>query len=244
MFKWSDTDKIVLPVMLVAIIFIAVFLWCLLKGKNEKIRKIPLQIIAVIVIMLEISKQVYYLTTTYITYALPIHFCTLVLILMPLSQFLPKKVAEYFKSPTLVFSLIISVLIYIHPKSMIGDATATIFTSFPSFHTFAFHFCVVAYSIFSIALNDYTPRLKHCFVLCGTVAFYGCYAVPLAFSLNANYVNILYSYFEPLEQFRQSCGQVAYDILLFLIGVIGSCLVLILYWSVFNLIKRNKEKKL
>ena len=244
MFKWSESDKIAIPITLTIIIVLAIILNFTLKNKSEKIKKLPLQILALIVVVLEFGKQFYFIVLdTYELYALPIHFCTLILVLMALSQFLPSKIAKFFKAPAFVFSIIVFALVLVHPSSMIGKATSNIFGNFKNFHTFTFHFTVIAYPIFSIALSNYKPRLKDCINICCTVVFYATYAVPLAFHFKANYVNILYSFFEPLENFRLSAGQVAYDILLFLIGISAGCLVLIIYWSIDKLILKIKEKK-
>ena len=142
-----------------------------------------------------------------------------------------------------MFSIIVIALVLVHPSSMIGNSTSNIFGDFKNFHTFTFHFTVIAYPIFSIALSNYTPKLKDCINLCCTILFYASYAVPLAFHLNSNYVNILRSDFAPLENFRLACGQVAYDIVLFLIGISASCLILIIYWSINKIILKIKEKK-
>lgn len=239
MFKWSQTDKIWLPCMLVAIVVIAILLHCLLKNKSDKTKKIPLQIISVFVVILEIAKQIYFLSTTYETYALPIHFCTLVFLTFPLAQFLPEKVASWLKAPAFAFSFVILILLCVHPSSMIGNATSNIFANFKNFHTFAFHFAVVAYFVFSVALDNYQPKPKHCLSICAFVLLYASYAVPLAFHLNSNYVNILYSNFEFLENFRLSAGQLAYDLILFAAGVGAGCLITILYW----LLKKKKRRK-
>ena len=244
MFVWSESDKIVIPITLSIIIVLGFVLHFLLKNKSEKIKKLPLQILAIIVIVLEVCKQCYFIFfDTYVVYALPIHFCTLIFVLMGLSQFLPDKFAKFFKAPAFVFSFMVLVLVLVNPSSMIGNATSNIFGNFKMFHTFTFHFTVIAYSIFSIALANYKPKLKDCIYICCTVAFYATYAVPLAFHLNSNYVNILYSFFQPLENFRQSAGQVAYDIVLFLIGMGAGCLILIGYWLICKMILKIKEKK-
>ena len=56
MFKWSDADKIAIPVMMLIVAALAVALAFLLRGKSEKVKNVPLHIIAGLMIALEVAK--------------------------------------------------------------------------------------------------------------------------------------------------------------------------------------------
>lgn len=229
MFKWSVSDKTVIPVTVLIICAFAVGLYFLLRKKSARLKRIPLQILSVFVVGLEIAKQIYYYNNPDFTYyILPLHFCSLILLLMPLSQLFGERVGKIFKPMAFVYSILVFILVLANPYALIGNSTSDIFGSFHNVHTYFFHFTVIAYLIFSVALNDYEPKFIHCInVSCG-IAIYAAYAVPCAYLLNTNYVNILYSYFEPLENFRIWAGQVWYNIVLFLVAVIGACALCVL----------------
>lgn len=243
MFIWSKSDKIALPIAIAVVFLLAIIFRLTLKNKRNSIKTLPLKTLAVMGVVLEIAKQIYFIfiADVYIKYALPFHFCTLILITLPLAQFLPNKISKYLKAPAVIFSLLVFLLVLIHPSSMIGNATANLL-KFTSFHTFTFHFVVVAYGVFSIFLEDYAPSLKHFWTLIGYVAFYASYGVPMAFTFNSNYIKILSAKEIPfLEQFRLNCGQLAYDVLLFTGITVIAILVLTVYYLIYNLIKRGKN---
>lgn len=241
MFKWSDSDKIAIPIMLAIVIMLCVGFHFLLKNKSEKIKRIPLISIASLLIMLEVAKQLYFIIKgTYTANHIPAHFCSLIVIIIALAEFLPKKLSKYLDVPSIIFPIICALLILIHPKAMIGNSSSGIFASFPNFHAFMFHALVVAYPLLKLTLIRFELKLSYCFSLACCIVFYGCYAIPIAFAFNNNYVNILWSMFEPLEKFRQSCGQVLYDIVLFLIGV-GASIGLYLIWYFID--KKTKQRR-
>lgn len=248
MFTWSKTDAILIPLMLAVFIVVALVLRFLLRNKGQFIKKIPLQIITLVVVVIEVAKQIYYHNNSEFTYyVLPIHFCSLFMVLMPLSQFCGNKAGSFFKPMTFVYSSLVFILVLANPNALIGQSTSDIFGSFHNIHTFIFHFSVIAYFIFSIALGDYQPKLKHCMNVSFGIVIYAAYAIPCAYHLQTNYVNILYCYFEPLEKFRLWAGQVWYNVVLFLIGVASACFICILSYlinrSYLRLLENMKSKR-
>ena len=248
MFDYNLWDAIVIPLTTVILIAAAVCLRFALKNAKPVYRTLPLKIIAVFVPLLEVAKQIYYnVFEDFTLYILPLHFCSLFFLFMPLSQFGFKKVREFFKPMTVIYALLVTILVYVNPHALIGNSASALFASFHNTHTFLYHFSVIAYFIFSVALGDYRPRYKHCInVSCG-IAIYVSYAVPCAYLLNTNYVNILYSAFKPLEDFRLWAGQVAYNVVLFTISVAAVCLICVasclIYKAVTKLpLKKNAEE--
>lgn len=82
---------LIVPSFIVFIVF-AVILGKLLKGKSEKTRYLPLQIITLVLLALEFMKQGYNMKDDgYDLYALPFHYCSLFLYLLPLHSFYKGK---------------------------------------------------------------------------------------------------------------------------------------------------------
>ena len=243
MFRWSDSDKIAIPIMLGCIILVSVALFFILRNKNEKIKRIPFKIISLSLIILEVVKQIYFISTgTYTARQIPAHFCSLIVIIIALNEFLPKKFSKWLDASSVVFPIIALVLLLVDPKSMIGSSSSNIFKNFPTFHAFMFHALVVAYPILKLTTIKIEHNLKYCFTFVGIIVFYASYAVPIAFKFNHNYINILKSAFPPLEKFRLACGQLAYDLVLFVIGVSVSILIYLIWYFIEKLVKKRRNK--
>ena len=72
---WSSIHaKTVLPSISVMIVLAITIGW-LLRNKSEKIRMIPIQVISVVILLLEVAKQIYCIVTGYDLYSIPLHFC-------------------------------------------------------------------------------------------------------------------------------------------------------------------------
>lgn len=250
MFKWSKSDALVLPIALAVIIVSAVVMRLILRNKSEFYRSLPLKFLAALIVALEIGKQLEYIIwLSYSVYVLPMHFCSTFIWLMPLAQFTKGKVKDFFKPMPLFYSFLVFVLMYVYPHVLLGDATSYLFDNFSASHSFLYHHTIVAYLIFSIALGDYKPRKKDWISLVAGVAFYTTYAVPVAYTLKSNYVNILYSSFPPFEALRQSLvkinyvfGQVVYDFILFAVAVLAIVFVWYIYCVIYNCVHRSKAK--
>lgn len=243
MFKWSCDDKIAIPILLVIIIGSSILLRFLLKNKSEKVKQFPLCIISITLIVLEVAKQIYFgVSGIYTKNTLPIHFCSFIIILIALTQFLPKKVSRWLEAPSVVFTLMVLLLVLVHPKSTIGDTSKTMFTSFPNFHIFYFHALVMWYPVLKLSLTKFDLKAKYCLVIVGCILIYGAYAVPLAYTLGNNYLNILSNVVPIFERFRLAYGQVLYNIVWFL-GLIVVCLgVYFLWYGINKLLEKRRDK--
>ena len=242
MFNWSKGDAMILPVALITIIICAVILRVILKKKGEKWRRLPLRILAVFIVLLEVAKQIYYNTYEPFTlYVLPLHFCSTFIWLIPLAQFTKGKANEFFRPMPFCYSIVVILLMYAFPRVLLGNATSAVFANFHNVHTFLYHHAIVAYFIFSLLLNDYKPQKGDYVPLVAGVAFYTAYAVPIAYALDVNYVNILKSDFAPFEQLRLAAGQVVYNIVLFLFAVAAILCIWLVYYKLYNVV--NKRRK-
>ncbi len=244
MFNYSISQRTIMPIALLVMILISIGLRFLLKNKSDNVKNIPLTVIAFMLLGLEIGKQVYYIFfVEYITYALPFHFCTLVIFVIIFTQIFGKKLNAFFKPIAFSFSGLVTFMLYIAPTSLIGNSLDNLFLNYYTFHTFAFHHLVVLYFILTICLGTYSPKLTDCVKNVGGIIFYGLYAVPIAFKLNTNYVNILKSTIGFLENFRLTYGQFVYDAIWFLFCSICASLICIAYYYILKLIGFIKNKK-
>lgn len=243
MFKWSQCDLIAIPITILIIVVVAVACYFIFKEKSDKLKNIPLHIISGSLILLEVIKQIYYISSgNYPANVIPVHFCSLIVVIIAFAQFAPRKIAKFLDVPSVIFSIILILLLLVHPSALLGKSSSGIFLSFPNFHAFVFHALVMAYPILKLTLLRFDLKIKQSIMsLICCIVFYASYAIPLAFHLNINYMNILNSYFQPLENLRLACGQVVYDIVLFLLGMGGSIMLFFVWYLIDKKTKKEKN---
>jgi hypothetical protein len=193
--------------LLPAILVMVLLGWLLrrwLGGKDLKVRLIPLQIIACLLLALEVGKQVISLLRGYDLYHLPFHFCSLYIFMVPLMAFCKEKhrPVVFRIVPALGISLFLLMLLY--PNLIYGPwDVRNFFTEYMSFHTVAFHNLVMLATVLILALDlrampdkaDPKP------VLWFTVGFCAVSAT-MAQLLKTNFANFYQCNIPPLEAVR------------------------------------------
>lgn len=241
---WSESEKIVLPIMLVCIIAIAVVVGIILKNKSKKIKSLPLQIVAGIVVILELIKQIRNIVTGFSPWALPLHFCSLFLFFFPFAQFGTEKSKTYGKPVALICALAMFLLFYINPGSVIGDSSANVFANFGSFHTFTFHHLVILYVALSFALGDYTPKKKDFLSVLIIMGAYYIIGMSASHIFDVNYCNFLTSNIGFMESLRLSAGKLVYSIAMFFAITGGTTFLCYLYYLVDSFIRKKSAQKM
>ena len=84
---WTRQHAVTLLPSLAVMLLLAVGLKLWLGKKSFRVRMIPIQIIAVLLVLLEIGKQALSLKQGYDLYCLPFHFCSLFIFMLPLMAF-------------------------------------------------------------------------------------------------------------------------------------------------------------
>ena len=77
MVEWTKSEGVVLPIALAVCLVLAVVISVLTAKKSEKIRRIPLMILAIVVWGLEIAKQTLSARGGYNLWSIPLHFCSI-----------------------------------------------------------------------------------------------------------------------------------------------------------------------
>lgn len=243
MFEYSIAELIVLPCMIAAIALICTVLGLLLKNKPDNIRAIPLQVIAGIIIVLEIIKQIIAIVNGYSAWTIPLHFCSLFVFFIPLAQFTKGRFQQTMKPVAFTAAMALVLLFYINPTSVIGSSCADVFGSFSDFHTFTFHHLAILYLPLSIVLKNYKPSKKDFLSVLLVMGVYFVVAMPLAHILDANYCNFLTSNIPFMEQLRLAAGQWVYSFAMLLVIVGGTSLLCFgYYWLIFWIDKLRQKK--
>jgi len=241
---WTLTHLITMIPTFVVFFGIAFLVGFLLRGKSEIIRSIPLQIIAAILIIMEVIKQTRsFGENGYDLYSLPFHFCSLFLYILPLHAFYRFKPRPIIDSLTVMLTASLFFNMLVMPANIYGEgAILDMFKSFSSFHTVVFHNLVVLYMMLTISLKAYKMNLKRDVIV--SVIFLAAYviiATVLSYSLKTNFHNLYQCNVEFIWNFvlklKEKIGwiiQAAYVFVLFIATLIfglGS------YFAIFGLDK-------
>lgn len=170
---WTKNHAVTLIPAIVIMILLTVFLRRCLKEKPLRVRIIPLQVIAVLLLLLEVGKQVVSLSRGYDLYHLPFHFCSLFIFALPLAAFYKgqRSQAVYEVVSSWCASLFLIMLIY--PSLIYSEwDVKNFFTEYMSFHTVSFHNLVMLAALLIPALEiGGKEGRKHKAVLLSTCGF-------------------------------------------------------------------------
>ena len=214
------------------------------RQKSLNIRMIPFQILACVIIALEIGKQALSLHEGYDLYHLPFHFCSLFIFMLPIMAFYQGKHRQAVGAITSALCASMFLLMLIYPNLIYsGAAINGFFEDYFDFHTVAFHNVVMLEFLLIIALKLHTPAQKGEPVkaILFTVGFCGVSA-SMAYILKTNFANYYSCNIPPLEALRLSLqgvlGVVLTQILyVLIISVLNILFVLLSYW-LYRLIRR------
>ena len=137
---WTPTHIRTLLPSIIGMILIAAVLRMTLGKKNITVRRIPFQILACLIVALEIGKQAVSFSHGYDLYHIPLHFCSLFLFSIPLMAFYRGKHEAVVRTVTTVLCGSAMLLMTIYP-ALIYPAwdVENYFSGYFSFHTVTFH---------------------------------------------------------------------------------------------------------
>ena len=240
---WSEADRIALPIALAIIIVITLIVWLLMRNRSEKAKSVIMQIIAGIIVVLEIIKQIVNIVNGYDTWIIPFHFCSLFIFLFPLAQFGSAKIRGIFKPVAFICALSMTVLFYVQPQGILGSSSEKMFQSFNDFHSFYFHHLVVLYTMLSVVLNNYIPKKNDWKKLLITIAIYSVIGIIMAHVLDTNYNNFLTTEIPLLREVKGVFGVVVHSINMGLVITVGTTLLTIGYYWIYFAIKNCRDRK-
>ena len=158
---WTPTHvQTLLPAILVMLAIAAVLRLALGK-KDRKIRMIPFQIFACVLVLLEIGKQGLSLYRGYDLYHLPFHFCSMLIFLPAIMAFYRGKYEKTVSCITTAVLAAVFILTAVYPDLIYSaQAVKEFTTNFFSFHTVAFHNVAMLLFVLIPALDLHEPAPK------------------------------------------------------------------------------------
>lgn len=156
---WTKEHALQLIPCVIVMLIVAFVLNRLIGKKSYKIRMIPFQVIAVILFISEVIKQVLSFINEdgYNLYHIPLHVCSLFIFLIPLMAFYNGKHRDTVRTVTCSVAMALMLFMTIYPNLIYGAGNITnFFGSYWDFHTVFFHTLVIFEFILIVAL-----RLHH-----------------------------------------------------------------------------------
>ena len=209
---WTPEHVKTLIPTLVVMLALSVLLRLWLKDKPWRVRMIPLQVVAVVLVLLEIGKQACSFARGYDLYHIPLHFCSLVLFSLPAFAFYRGKHRAAVASVTVGFTSAVFVLTAIYP-ALIYSAwdIQNYFNSFFAFHTVTFHNLAMFAFMLMVALDVYEPQKGDWRYPVFLIGGYCVIAAVCSHLISTNFNNLYRCNIEPLENVRlQMCEMLGY----------------------------------
>ena len=237
---WSQNHvKTLLPSFIVMIILGFILRIFLIK-KSEKIRMLPFQICTVILLVLEVIKQVLSFIEGYDLYHIPLHFCSLFLYLLPAMAFYNGKHKDRVRAVTTTVCGALFLLMAIYPSVIYsGEAIQGTFKNFWDFHTTVFHTIATFTFVLIVCLDLYKPNFKKDVV--SILIFFAIYcliASVVSQILKTNFNNFYHCNVPPIEDLRLSIAEsLGYGVAQTLYVVIVSIVNLIFVNLAYNLFR-------
>ena len=166
----------------------------LLSGCKRKIKYIPLQVISTLLLVLEVIKQINAASQdgSYDLFALPFHYCSLFIYLLPLHSFYHGKHSRITDATSFGILSALMLFMILMPSVVYTDENIIhFFDSYRDFHTVFFHNLVVFYFMLTLALKLYEFDVKRDLTIIGVfLSIYVVIASILAYSLKTNFHNL------------------------------------------------------
>ena len=203
---WTKTHALSLLPAVAVMLLLTLVLRRFLGNKPLKVRIIPLQIVAAILVLIEIGKQALSFRNGYDLYHIPLHFCSLFIFMLPFAAFYRGKHQEKIRCIAAALCASVTGLMLIYPDLIYSAGNVQeFFTNYFSFHTVFFHNLVVLAFLLILGLNLYEPgQKKECRVVLWFIVGYCLIAAPMAQILQTNFNNFYSCNVPPLENIRLS----------------------------------------
>ena len=233
---YNEDELTTMPAVLVILLFMALVLAFLLHDKPRRVRQIPTMVIAVALLVLEGIKQRWNALGGFDAYMLPLHYCTLFVILIPLAELCGERLSRFFRPAAAAMCFIVSMAMYSYPSGILGIACEHFGIGFEATHTFVFHHLLVLYLFLTVALGLCKPRLRDAITVGAAGVAYAMVGIPCAYIFQENYCNYLSSAIPFIEDLRLAYGQVVHAVVITLFITIGAMVGTLIYIAIHRLI--------
>lgn len=236
---WTYEHSISYIPALAVMIAVALLIRPRLIRLNEGKRRIPLFLIAIALVALELGKQAVSLSRGYNLFHIPLHYCSLFIILVPLSAILRGKIARAVTAATAAIGSALFLLMAIAPSLIYSKySVLKMAEDFIGFHSVVYHMLAVFSLILIFSLELHTPDIKHDFIpITVCVGAYSVVGGVFAQLLKTNFNNFYFCEVAEVDAMRLAMidclgyplGQCIYVILAMLVNVLFTHLAYLFY---------------
>lgn len=240
---WSVQHiKTLIPAILFMFLFGTILRFTIGK-KDETIRMIPLKIIAVLLVLLEIGKQVLSLQRGYDLYHLPFHYCSIYIFALPVIAFYRGKYKTVVREVGSALTAALFLIMLIFPSLIYSGANIDeFFQNYFSMHTVAFHNLVMLAWVLMVALDIPEFGKAEIKPLVLFLAGFCVVSATMAQVLQTNFANFYSCNIPPLENLRISLqGVLGYGLTQTLYVLIVSAVTVVfslLFYTISRLPRR------
>lgn len=203
---WTKEHAWTLLPALAVMLLVTVILRRWLLGKPQAVRMIPIQIIACILVLLEVGKQGISLYRGYDLYYLPFHFCSLFIFALPVMAFYKGRHQQQVYGVITALCGAMTLLLLIYPNLIYGSwDVRAYFEEYMSFHTVTFHNLVLLAFLLIVGLELHTPEpRKESFCIIWFVLGFCLVAATMSQLLQTNYAGFYHCNIPVFESVRVS----------------------------------------
>lgn len=200
---WTYEQAVTLIPAMVIMALVSLLLGRLMRNCSYRVRLIPVMVVTLVLLVLEVGKQVLSFRRGYDLYHIPLHFCSLFIYVMPALCLCRGKHAHKVATVAMGLCASVTLMMAVYPALIYSaDNVRLFFTDFFSFHTVVFHNLVVLLCFMMIALRLYTPQKGDWKVLAVFILVYGVIAGVAAQVMETNFNNFYKCNIPPLESVR------------------------------------------
>lgn len=203
---WTKEHAISVLPSLAVMLLLCTVLRITLKKKSFETRMLPMKILAVLIVLLEIGKQVLSFMRGYDLYHIPLHYCSLFIFMLPVMAFYRGKHQDKVGGITAALCAAEFLMMIIYPALIFGDWNVrAYFDGYFDFHTVTVHILIMLGFLLIPALELHTPAKKG--EMKAVIIFVVCFCAVSATAaqlLETNYNNFYQCNIPPLEALRQA----------------------------------------
>lgn len=247
MVLWTPEHLKTLLPSLIVIAIVTVILRLVLIHKPLNIRMIPIQVLAVFILLLEIGKQAVSFSRGYDLYHIPLHYCSLLLYTLPVMAFYRGKHSQTVNAVTATVAGAMTLLTVIYPNLIYSAGNIReYFQDYLDFHTVTFHTAVILIFALIVVLDVHTVQPKGEVKAVSLVAAVFCViSASMAQILKTNYANFYSCNIPPLENVRlavrDAMGAVVAQLFYVLVVSILTILFTLMCYWLYRLLKGKSK---